>query len=163
MNPITRLFLTLSIAGVIAGCAIPGAIPLNTINADELVKRMGKPAETLANPAGGEYWDYVYGPAGFETWRFGIDNARVVRSSEQLLTYQRLHKVQAGVSTEKDVRALLGKPSAIMRLRNESAWEWRVNLHPGLGHYVVRFDPNGIALGTAVLTDFISDWGPGDR
>jgi outer membrane protein assembly factor BamE (lipoprotein component of BamABCDE complex) len=163
MNLITRLFLTLSVVSVIAGCALPGSIPLNSTNADDLLKRMGKPTETTSNPAGGEYWDYVYGPAGFETWRFGIDGGRVVRSREQLITFERLHQVKTGTSTEKDVRVLLGKPSMVTRLQNQTAWEWRVNFQPGLGYFVVNFDANGIAQSTAVLNDFIGDWGPGDH
>lgn len=159
MKPFSRFILAWLPAMLLAGCAIPGSIATNT-SADELVRKLGKPSETSANPAGGEHWDYVYGPAGFETWRFSVDAGRVVRGSEQLLTFARLHQVQVGVSTEKDVRALLGKPSGITALRNGPAWDWRVNLEPTLGHFVVSFDRNGIATSTMVLHDFHAD---GDR
>lgn len=162
MKRMTRLLISLFILALLGACATPRLIPLNTTNADELLKRLGKPTETMPNPAGGEYWDYVYGPAGFETWRFGIDSGRVVRSSEQLLTHARLYQVMAGKSTEKEVHALLGKPSEITRYANHSAWSWRVNLQPTLGHFAVQFDRNGIAQGTLIVTDFQADGDRGD-
>lgn len=153
MKLITRLvpvFLSLIMLG---GCALPGSIAPNSTSADELVKKLGKPTETRANSAGGEFWDYVYGPAGTETWRYAVDGGRTVRSVEQLLTYQRLYKVVTGVTTEREVRELLGKPSQISRLAMGPSWEWRVNLQPTMGNFVVNFNHKGIATSTAVLMD----------
>mgnify|MGYP003705469265 CR=1 FL=1 len=157
-----RIRLLVLLCGMLAltACALPSRIPLNTTSADELQRRMGKPTEILPNPAGGEYWYYIYGPAGFETWRFGIDGTRVVRSSDQLIAYEHLHKVKVGVSTEKDVRMLLGKPATIMQLRSGPSWEWRANLQSATGYFVVTFDRNGVASSTAVIPDFFAD---GDR
>ena len=73
MKAIARLLTALLIATGLAGCALPGAIAPNTTSADELVRKLGKPSDTRANPGGGEYWDYVYGPAGTQTWRYGVD------------------------------------------------------------------------------------------
>lgn len=159
MNPIFRMTFVLLILGVLAGCALPGSIQPNTTNADELLKKLGKPAETRANPAGGEYWDYVYGPSGIETWRFGIDGGRVVRSKEQLLTYERLYKVTPGSTTQAQVLDLLGKPSGITNLAMGPSWDWRVDLRPTMGHFVVNFDRQGIASSVNVMMDMSIDSG----
>ncbi len=158
MNPIIRFsVVALLIMGALAGCAFPSIIATNTTNADELLRKLGKPTEVRANPAGGEFWDYAYGPEGTETWRFGIDGSRVVRSKEQLLTHERLTKVVPGTTTEAQVRELLGKPGQITHLSLGPVWEWRVNLKPTPGHYFVSFDHKGLAASKGVVTDFHAD------
>lgn len=157
MKPFSLLSTAVLVLGALAGCAQPGLIVPNSTSADELLKRFGKPAETRANPGGGEFWDYVYGPAGTETWRFGIDGARVVRSKQQLLTFEQLHKVVPGTTTEAQVRELLGKPSQIMNLRTGLVWEWRANLQPALGHFFVTFDGKGLAASKGVMVDATID------
>ena len=149
-------FALCGLAAMLAGCAAPGSVALNT-SADALVQKLGKPTETRRNAQGGESWDYVYGPEGFETWRFGVDGGRTVRSAEQLLTYERLYKIVPGVTTEAGVTELLGKPRLVTRYSHEFAWEWRVNLLPNLGIFMVRFNPAGVALGVGVMTDLILD------
>ena len=154
----------LLILGALAGCALPSSIAPNTTSADELLKKLGKPTETRPNPQGGEFWEYVYGPAGTQTWLFGVDGGRMVRSAEQLLTYQRLYQVVPGVTTEAKVRELLGKPSQITHFATHTAWDWRVNLTPYMGYFVVLLDRNGVAIGINVLTDMTIDSGDkGDR
>jgi hypothetical protein len=162
MKPIFRWIPALFLLAWLAGCALPGSIVPNTTTADELLRKFGKPTETRTNPAGGEFWDYVYGPLGTESWRFGIDGGRTVRSKEQLLTYERLGKVAVGSATEAQVRELLGKPSQIMQLRMGPVWEWRVNLQPSLGHFFVGFDTKGVAASRGVVMDFTADGG-GDK
>lgn len=157
MNPISRFTTALLLLGVLAGCALPDRIVPNTTSADVLVSKLGKPSTTRANPSGGEIWDYVYGPSGFETWRFTIDGGRMVRSKEQLLTYERLYKVVPGTTTEAQVLDLLGKPSAIMKLSMGPSWEWRINMRPNLGHFIVNFDRNGIASSIGVMMDMTHD------
>lgn len=159
MNQLLRVIFTLLIAGNIAGCAAPGSIVPNATSANELVAKLGKPTETRKDAQGGESWDYVYGPEGVETWRYGIDQNRMVRSATQLLTQERLHKIVPGVTTEAQVRDLLGKPRHITKFQEETAWEWRVRLNPMYGFYVVRFAPNGLAIGTNVLLDSLHDGG----
>ena len=157
MNQIFRLALVLLVIGTLAGCASPGSIVPNATSADELLKKLGRPTDTRPNPQGGEYWEYAYGPEGVETWLFGIDQSRTVRSATQLLTQERLHQVVPGVTTQAQVIALLGKPRFTTRFREETAWEWRVDLKPTSGLFVVRFGPNGLATGTNVLMDVVLD------
>jgi outer membrane protein assembly factor BamE (lipoprotein component of BamABCDE complex) len=151
-----RMFLTLSLISALAGCAIPSAIQIGT-SADELQQKLGKPTAVKAASGGGEFWEYAYGPEGTETWLYRIDQGRVVRSAVQLLTEERLQKIQPGVSTEADVRELLGTPRDITRFSHETAWEWRVRIGPDYGTYVVRFGPDGRAIGYNVLKDFLID------
>lgn len=157
MSMISRMTGTLMLLGVLAGCAMPASIVPGSTTADELQKRLGQPTDKRANPAGGEFWEYAYGPFGTETWLFGVDRGQMVRSAEQLLTLKQLYRVVPGVSTEAQVRELLGKPRKITRFREEVAWEWRVDMSPNLGQFVVRFDQKGVATGINVLVDISSD------
>jgi hypothetical protein len=159
---LSHITLSLLLLAALAGCALPGMIATNT-SADVLSQKLGKPTETRANPAGGEYWDYVYGPEGTETWRFAIDGSRMVRSKEQILTHERLHKVVPGTTTQAQVRELLGKPSGIYELRMGPTWDWRIDMPPTKGHFIVNFDRNGVATSIGVLMDMIMDDGRGDR
>ncbi len=156
MKTIYALLLGLVITALV-GCAFPGSIVPNTTTADELTKKLGRPSDKRANPQGGEFWDYVYGPEGFTTWRYAVDTGGMVRSAEQLLTLEQLRKVVAGKTNEAGVLALLGKPSLITRLRNEVVWEWRVNLSPMKGVYFVRFGFDGRALGVGIMEDMSTD------
>lgn len=161
-----RLFHICAVMLVIlaAGCASPGAITPNTTTADELSRQLGKPTEVRQSPQGGEYRDYAYGPAGFETWRFHVAQGRV-SSVTQLLTLDRLYRVVPGQTTMEQVRDLLGSPHprniSQHPLSGETSWEWRVELQPTpvRGMYIVRFDSRGIAAGVHVLQDSTSDSG----
>ncbi len=150
-RPIVRLFV-ISLTFVLAGCAVPSAIKPGT-TADELTQKLGKPTAVRPAAGGGESWEYAYGPEGTETWLFGIDQGRTVRSATQLLTEERLRQVVAGKSTETDVRALLGQPRDITRYHDTSTWEWRVAVGPAMGMYVVHFGTDGKARGYNVLKD----------
>lgn len=158
MKLISRLILIL-LAVALASCAMPGSIVPNTTTADDLVKKLGKPTDTRPNPQGGEYWDYAYGPEGYETWRFSIDGSRMVRSADQLLTHERLYKVVPGTTTESGVIDLLGRPRLVTRYRHETSWEWRVDLKPNKGIFVVSFGPDGVARNVGVIIDFFTDGG----
>lgn len=157
MRLISRFIPVLLVISALAGCAMPGTIVPDTTTADMLLKKLGKPTDTRPAPQGGEFWEYAYGPMGTETWLFGIDSAQMVRSAEQLLTEERLHRVIPGVTTEAQVRELLGRPRKITRFREEIAWEWRVALSPNTGLFVVRFGTNGLATGVNVLIDITGD------
>lgn len=159
MNTFRRYAAVLAVISLLAGCAIPGSIVPNATTADELLQKLGQPTDKRPNPQGGELWEYAYGPEGVETWLFGIDQGRMVRSSTQLLTEERLHRVEAGKTTEAEVIALLGKPRDITRFSHETAWEWRVMVGSTPGIYVVRFGSDGKALGYNVLMDFRYDDG----
>lgn len=157
MRVLIRITAVLLIAGFLGGCAMPGAIVPNATTADELQKRLGQPTDKRGNPQGGEFWEFAYGPEGTETWLFGIDQGRMVRSSMQLLTEERLRQIVPGKTTEAEVRALLGKPSDITRYREETAWEWRARIGPDMGIYVVRFGADGRAIQYSVLKDLATD------
>jgi len=156
MNTIVRILPALLITVALAGCAFPGSIATN-ISADELVQKLGKPTETRANPAGGESWDYVYGPSGFETWRFSVDSGRMVRAKEQLLTYERFYKIVPGTTTEAQVRELLGRPASINNLAMGPTWDWRFDMKPTPGHFIVNFDRRGIATSVGIMMDMKID------
>lgn len=151
-----RSFWMVLAISVLAGCANPGSILPNT-SADELIQKLGKPTDTRRNAQGGESWDYVYGPEGFTTWRYVVDTNRTVRSIEQLVTHERLYKVVPGETNEAGVLELLGRPALISRFSHEVAWEWRADLSPSKGHFIVRFGHDGIARGVGVLTDLQVD------
>ena len=153
MNAFRRFAVILTVIGLLAGCAMPSAIVPNATTADELLKKLGQPTDKRPNPQGGEFWEYAYGPEGTETWLFGVDQGRMVRSSTQLLTEERLRQIVAGKSTEADVRTMLGKPRDITRYGNITTWEWRVRVGPAMGMYVVHFGTDGTVIGYNVLLD----------
>lgn len=157
MFRIFRHLHLLLILAILAGCAMPGSIVPGRATADELLQKLGKPTDTRVNPQGGEFWEYVYGPAGTQTWLFGIDRNRKVSSATQLLTQERLYRVVPGETTEAQVRELLGPPREVVRFREETAWEWNADLSPNQGVFVVRFGPDGRATGVNVLYDYSSD------
>lgn len=145
-----------TLIALLAACAMPSAIVVNSTTADELVQRLGQPTDKRSAPQSAEQWDYAYGPEGTETWRFLIDQTRRVRSATQLLTEERLHQIKQG-ATEAEVLDMLGRPRNISTMRGETAWEWRVRLPPQFGTYVVRFSPDKRVVGINVLVDFMSD------
>ena len=151
MTSIVRLAALLLVI-TLGGCVLPGSIAVNT-SADELLKKMGKPSEVRRTADGGEAWDYAYGPEGFATWRYTVDSKRVVRSVDQLLTEQRLYKVVLGESKEADVIEALGQPRRKMRLSNGVTWEWRVQLRPTPGVYIVTFDYQGVVRNVGIYMD----------
>ncbi|MBM3342332.1 MAG: hypothetical protein FJY56_09505 [Betaproteobacteria bacterium] len=151
-----RTLSILTALAVLAGCALPGSVATN-ISADELVRQLGKPTETRANPAGGESWDYVYGPAGMQTWRFTIDAGRMVRAKEPLLTDERFYRIVPGTTTQAEVRDLLGKPSGITQLAMGPVWDWRIDMNPTPGHYFVNFDRSGVAVSVGIMMDIRTD------
>lgn len=150
MKQIYHLTLVL-IIGALAGCASPGSIAPGTTTS-ELVKQLGSPNDKRTDPRGGEFWDYTSGPEGFTTWRFAVDKG-MVRSAEQLLTLERLYRVIPGETNEAGVLELLGKPRMITRYSHEVVWDWRVNLSPMKGFYLVRFGFDGRVHGVGTLED----------
>ena len=81
----------------------------------------------------------------------------MISSSTQLLTEERLQRVTAGVTTQDEVKTLLGKPREIVKYREATAWEWRVAIGPEYGVFVVRFGPDGKTSGFNVLKDMMKD------
>jgi len=160
MNAFFRTTLAILFLGILTGCAIPSAIVPNTTTADELLQKLGQPTDKRARPAGGEFWEYAYGPEGTQTWLFEIDSGRMVRSATQLLTDERLQQVIPGKSTESEIRALLGTPRDMTRYGQETVWEWRVQIGPANGVYVVRFDNAGRVTGFNILRDILIDGNP---
>jgi len=143
---------------ILAGCAMPERIIPNRTSADELLQKLGQPTAKRQS-AGGEVWDYVYGPEGIQTWRYNVNAQRVVTSATPLLTEERLRRLVPGESTEADVLEMLGKPRDTGRVGGEMTWEWRVDLQPRLRVYVVRFADNGRVSGINVLPDLLIDGG----
>lgn len=144
---------------LVAGCAMPERIVPNQTSADELMRQLGEPSTKRPNPAGGEVWDYVYGPQGVQTWRFTVDPGRKVSSATPLLTEERLRRLTPGQSTEQDVLEALGQPRDTGRVGGEMTWEWRVDLPPRVGVYVVRSGNDGRVSGYNILPDVLIDGG----
>lgn len=158
MNLVTHALSGAIAALILAGCAMPERIVPNQTSAEVLQQKLGPPT-TKRPVAGGEAWDYVYGPEGIQTWRFNVNTQGMVTSVTPLLTEERLRQLVPGQSTEQDVLEMLGKPRDTGRVGGEMTWEWRVDLQPQLGVYVVRFGDNGRVSGINVLPDYLIDGG----
>ena len=63
------------------------------------------------------------------------------------------------------MRDLLGRPSDESFLYNGTSWNWRVDLRPQTGQFVVHFDPNDVVLDKIILFDMTdgNDSDNGDR
>jgi len=70
---------------------------------------------------------------------------------------QDLARIQAGVTTTGDVKALLGPPLSVTRFdrMDRDAWEYRRYNDPMDEHYVtVQFSPDGIVREVVVVKDY---------
>lgn len=95
--------------------------------ASELRARLGAPSEEARLPGGERAWYYVFGPYGFETWRYTLDSGDRVARAEQLLSERRFRDIVPGETAREDVRRMFGPPmeSAAFPLSRTEAWTYR--------------------------------------
>jgi hypothetical protein len=107
----------MSAAALASGCAsydgrdlVPGV----ATEAD-IVGTMGKPAQTLRRPDGGEALYFSKLPYGRQMFVATTGPDGRLKGIEQVLDYQHLQRIRIGTTSADQVRAILGPPYRISR------------------------------------------------
>ncbi len=110
------------------------------------------PAATYDNPDGSRQLVFPTGPLGTETYMVHV-KAGAVQRVEQVLTDQTFGRIQAGVTTQQEVRRMIGPPWRVVRFDNlrQDAWDYRFRDTWGyLADFSVMLDDRGIVAGKVV-------------
>ena len=140
-------------AALLAGCASPASMKPDQSTMTDVRARSGTPTDIRFDKNGEELWEYATGPAGYQTFlvRFGAD-ARV-KSVTQLITQERLMRVDPGRMTKAEVRDLLGRPSDEAFTMSGTVWSWRFYDGAQTGYLAVSFNPDNTVKERMVLLD----------
>jgi SmpA / OmlA family len=103
------LALSLSVLAGCAGTLGKPALEPGKSTAQDVAKQMGKPALELKSPDGGKVDYFTTFPFGRVTYAVTLGADGVVRSVDQRLTQDNVHKVRKGM-TRQQVLELLGPP-----------------------------------------------------
>ncbi len=136
------------IAALLAGCASfdgRGLVPGKS-TAAEVEALMGAPAGRLSLPDGGAALYFSRLPEGRAMFVVTIGSGGVMKSIEQRLTRQNVARIAAGVSTEKEVRELLGPPGLAGRLalQPRAWWEYKMRADYEKRIVWVQFSDDGV-------------------
>jgi hypothetical protein len=137
------------VAGFDGGNLVPG-----TSTAEEVEKSMGKPADRRAGPNGETVLWYPRLPYGRVSYAARIGKDGRLIALEQRLTKESLDKLKPGVSTENDVRDVLGPPYRVdwMRLQNVNAWTYQAQgIEPQL--IIVELSKDGVVRKAYMFND----------
>jgi len=108
----------------ICGCASYAGITPGTSTMSDVRLKSGRPTDVRFSP-GEEIWEYATGPEGVETYVIAFDHNGVVRSAEQVLTVDNIHRLVPGKTTREETRNLLGRPGDVLKMNGKEVWEWR--------------------------------------
>jgi len=141
------------VGALLAGCASPSSVKPQQTTMTDVRARVGTPTDIRFDRNGDELWEYATGPSGYETFlvRFAADGR--VKDVTQLITQERLMRVEAGKMTKADVRALLGRPSDESFTMSGTVWSWRYYDGAQTGYLAVSFNPDNTVRERMVLID----------
>lgn len=147
---------------LLAGCASydgRGLVPGQS-REDDVRSLMGAPTEKVAVAGSDTLWFYSRNPAGFQSYAVRVGPDGVVRSVEQRLTVENMHKLRAGTTTSRDARELLGPPwrvAANARFGGES-WDYRMYDAVQQEHNLsVQFGANGVVRQVVFLREVVNE------
>ena len=124
------------------GCVSYGEFAPGVSTMSEVRSKSGRPTDVRFS-SGAEIWEYATGPEGYETYVVAFDGNGVVRSAQQVLTEDNIHRLIPGKTTREETRDLLGRPGDVYEMNGNETWEW-------------RFKPQGFAPEILVVS-FSSD------
>ena len=150
---------------LVAGCASfdgRGLVPGKS-TAAEAEALMGRPAQVLPLPEGGQALYFSRMPEGRAVFQVSVDSQGIVRSVEQKLTRQHIWEIHDGSSTKDDVLRLFGPPGRRSRLdlTDREVWEYKWLDYQDLRTLFVQFSPDGVVREVLDLRDFSRE--PGGR
>ncbi len=122
-----RIFLRGVIAGsfAAAGCVSYGGFAPGVSTMSEVRSKSGRPTDVRLS-SGEEIWEYATGPEGYETYVVVFDGNGVVRSAQQVLTEDNIHRLVRAKTTREETRNLLGRPGDVYEMNGSETWEWRI-------------------------------------
>ncbi len=126
VEPSRKIFL----AGVIAeslaaaGCVSYGEFAPGVSTMSDVRSKSGRPTDVRFS-SGAEIWEYATGPEGYETYVVVFDGNGVVRSAQQVLTEDNIHRLIQAKTTREETRNLLGRPGDVYEMNGSETWEWR--------------------------------------
>ena len=147
---------------LLAGCVSNGAsLRPGVDNAPAVRAEMGRPAEVVGAPGGGEYWFYPRGREARETYRVAIGPDGRFRDVEQVLYEENFDRIVDGKSTREDVRRLIGPPNVEWRAMNgwETNWEYRYWWGGQPWLLTVGLDQKGVVSGQSRTTEHFTPGG----
>src|SRR5258708_18238585 len=100
--------------------------------------KSGRPTDVRFS-SGEEIWEYAIGPEGIETYVVVFDGNGLVRSAQQVLTEDNIHRLIPRKTTREETRNLLGRLGDVYPMNGSEVWEW-------------RFKPQGFAPEILVVT-----------
>ena len=106
------------------GCVSYGGFTPGASTASEVRSTSGRPTDVRFS-SGEEIWEYATGPEGFETYVVVFDGNGVVRSAQQVLTEDNIHRLVRAKTTREETRNLLGRPGDVYEMNGSETWEWR--------------------------------------
>src|SRR5438309_12106709 len=132
-----KTFLTGVIAASLAavGCVSYGGFMPGVSTMSEVRSKSGRPTDVRFS-SGEEIWEYATGPEGIETYVVVFDGNGLVRSAQQVLTEDNIHRLIPGKTTRAETRNLRGRPGDAYDTNARETWEWRLKLQgfpPALG------------------------------
>jgi hypothetical protein len=162
-----RFLLMAAISLSLAACASyngRGLVPGQS-SAGDVETLMGPPAERIAVAGGDSVWFYPRQPTGRQTYAVRLTPAGVVRSVEQVLTEENLKNVNAGTTTAKQLRELLGPPWLVARNERMQREVWQYNMFNATQweyFLYVQLSNDGIVREVLLMKDYIKETG-GER
>ena len=155
-----RVFcLALLLAGGCASYGGAGLVPGQS-DAKRVEEVMGQPRERITLAGGDTLWFYPHGPFGSTTDAVRLSPAGVVKSVEQVLTYENIARIRPGETTSRQVREILGPPSGGTHLdrQQRDVWIYPIRNHIMVPHYLnVQFSADGIVREVLTIRDPLLD------
>ena len=157
MRLIRKIFLTGVIAASLAaaGCVSYGGFTPGVSTMSEVRSKSGRPTDVRLS-SGAEIWEYATGPEGYETYVVVFDGNGVVRSAQQVLTEDNIHRLIPGKTTREETRNLLGRPGDVYEMNARETWEWRFKpqgFPPEI--LVVSFGGDGLVSGVTRVMESV--------
>ena len=113
---------------LLAGCVSDGRGLAPGADAAAVRAEMGRPAEIMALPQGGEAWFFPRGRAGRQTFRAELGSDGRLRAIEQVLDEAHFDRILDNKTSAEEVRRLIGPPNYVYPVfGGTEVWEYRYN------------------------------------
>ncbi len=166
MSPALRFSAALAAATVLGACAsydgrdlVPGRS-----SAADVERSMGAPAEKLRLAGGDALWFYPKGPQGLDTFAVRLSPEGTMRSKQQVLTVENVHKLVPRVTSASEVDQILGPPWRKTREGSPARDIWAYRLYDDTRtecNFYVWFSDDARVEKTLLIKDFSVE--PGGR